>query len=314
MRMTVISHFFNEEYLLPWWLSHHREIFSDGILIDYGSSDDSLNIVREFTPNWRVIRTANRDFDPFAVDLEVMRIERQVSGWKIALNTTEFLILGSNWLSGQASDWKHGLRIPGVTMVDRDSQRAPLMTESLLEQKPWGIDTWKWNVVQMFRANFQVPDGALNYFQPNYRGRLIHRFADGRYNPGRHSWSVSSRNVPHGSFILWYNLSPWNERTRARKAQVRSKIPSRLARSDPDGMENRFPSEETLAAIHRSLCDFAAQPFDSMRGLDSDVQQLLEAAEFVRLRDLHDQAQSFTSSVSWRLTRPLRSTRGMFRN
>jgi hypothetical protein len=33
--ITVISHIFNEEYLLPFWLEHHRTIFDHGIIIDY---------------------------------------------------------------------------------------------------------------------------------------------------------------------------------------------------------------------------------------------------------------------------------------
>ena len=30
---VLISHFFNEEYMLPWWLKHHREIFDHGVLM-----------------------------------------------------------------------------------------------------------------------------------------------------------------------------------------------------------------------------------------------------------------------------------------
>ena len=31
---VVVSHFFNEAYLLPWWLRHHRDVFDHGVLID----------------------------------------------------------------------------------------------------------------------------------------------------------------------------------------------------------------------------------------------------------------------------------------
>jgi hypothetical protein len=44
---TVISHFYNEEYMLPWWLKHHRQYFDHGILIDYGSTDKSLDIIKK---------------------------------------------------------------------------------------------------------------------------------------------------------------------------------------------------------------------------------------------------------------------------
>ena len=43
----VISHFFDEEFMLPWWLRHHRELFDHGILIDYASTDRSVEICRE---------------------------------------------------------------------------------------------------------------------------------------------------------------------------------------------------------------------------------------------------------------------------
>jgi hypothetical protein len=28
----VVSHFFNESYLMPWWLKHHRETFDHGVI------------------------------------------------------------------------------------------------------------------------------------------------------------------------------------------------------------------------------------------------------------------------------------------
>ena len=43
---TVISHFYNEEYLLPWWLAHHTKLFDHGILINKGSTDRSVEICK----------------------------------------------------------------------------------------------------------------------------------------------------------------------------------------------------------------------------------------------------------------------------
>ena len=88
---TVITHFYNEEYLLPWWLQHHRPMFDHGILIDYGSTDASADICRTLAPEWRLVRSANPDFSALDVDFEVMQYEAGLPGWKIALNTTEFL-------------------------------------------------------------------------------------------------------------------------------------------------------------------------------------------------------------------------------
>jgi FkbM family methyltransferase len=39
---TLIGHFRNEEYLLPWWLRHHVPMFDHGVLIDYSSTDASF--------------------------------------------------------------------------------------------------------------------------------------------------------------------------------------------------------------------------------------------------------------------------------
>ena len=44
-RATIITNIFNEEYLLPFWLDYHRRIFDHGIVIDYDSTDRSIEIV-----------------------------------------------------------------------------------------------------------------------------------------------------------------------------------------------------------------------------------------------------------------------------
>ena len=47
MKLTVISGIYNEEYLLPFWLEHHRKIFDHGVIVDWHSTDRSLEIIRE---------------------------------------------------------------------------------------------------------------------------------------------------------------------------------------------------------------------------------------------------------------------------
>ena len=42
--------FYNEEYLLPWWLMHHTKIFDHGILINRGSTDRSVEICKLLAP------------------------------------------------------------------------------------------------------------------------------------------------------------------------------------------------------------------------------------------------------------------------
>jgi hypothetical protein len=89
---TIISHFFNEEFLLPWWLEHHKKIFDYGILIDYASTDNSVNIIKEICPNWLVVPSKNKEFQTNLIDDEVCHWESTIDGWRIALNITEFLL------------------------------------------------------------------------------------------------------------------------------------------------------------------------------------------------------------------------------
>ena len=95
--LTIISHFFNEEYLLPFWLEYHSTIFENGVMIDYCSTDNSTKIINKICPNWKIIKTKNiksngsPNFEAKLVDDEVKEIEKTIEGYKICLNTTEFL-------------------------------------------------------------------------------------------------------------------------------------------------------------------------------------------------------------------------------
>ena len=51
LKKTCLIHIYNEEYLLPFWLNHHKDIFDDIIIIDYNSTDKSLEICKEISQN-----------------------------------------------------------------------------------------------------------------------------------------------------------------------------------------------------------------------------------------------------------------------
>ena len=89
--LSLISHIRNEALLLPHWIAHHRPMFDAATIIDYASTDDSLDIIRTLAPEWRIVRSQNVDFDANDADFEVMQIEFYTPGWKVALNTTEFM-------------------------------------------------------------------------------------------------------------------------------------------------------------------------------------------------------------------------------
>ena len=135
MKKTIISHFYNEEHLLPWFLLHHKEIFDHGVMIDYHSTDNSVNIIKEICPTWDIITSRNLDFQAESVDLEVNDIERQINGWKVCLNTTEHLIGDYSILDEKPQQ----LLIPTIFFVDCDRDNLIVKNKPIYEQKTYGF-------------------------------------------------------------------------------------------------------------------------------------------------------------------------------
>ena len=50
IRTTLLTNIFNEEYLLPFWLNHHKNMFDEIIIIDYNSTDKSIEICKSICP------------------------------------------------------------------------------------------------------------------------------------------------------------------------------------------------------------------------------------------------------------------------
>jgi len=226
MMLTVIMHFYNEELLLPFWLKHHTKIFDHGVLIDYASTDASNEICRELAPHWELIQSRNPSFQASEVDAEVMEHERRFPGWKMALNTTEFVLAED--LSSYCEDFESknpnslGFTSSGVFAIDPPQLvGVPLTAEPLLYQRHWG------------------------YFAPSHgRNRLIHRAETGSYTLGRHNThheNIKSFWQPE-VYNVWYGWSPWPQ-VKERKLHVKDRIPQ----SDKDmglGIEHQMTPEE----------------------------------------------------------------------
>jgi hypothetical protein len=92
MKKTVTLHFYNEEYMLPWWLNHHKKYFDHGVLINYHSTDRSVEVIKEICPDWDIVTSRNQDFGVTGLDNEIMDIEANIDGWRMSLSVTEFLV------------------------------------------------------------------------------------------------------------------------------------------------------------------------------------------------------------------------------
>nr|WP_277546888.1 glycosyltransferase family 2 protein [Brevibacillus laterosporus] len=202
---TVISHFYNEEYLLPWWLMHHTQIFDHGILINRSSTDRSLEICKHFAPHWEVRNSRVPEFDAIEVDREVMDIEKECTGWKMVLNTTEFLCCQNKdeFFSSLTALGEHMYSIRVIMLVDDPNHSYP--------EAVYNIPL----VNQRYHGYFPIDNTHPNI------GRLIHKHEHGAYTAGRH-WSPHKFIVylTAPAFVIKFFYSPWNDLTRKRKLQI----------------------------------------------------------------------------------------------
>jgi len=204
MFKTIISHFYNEEYLLPWWLEHHKKHFDFGLLINYASTDRSVEIIKDICPDWAIVDSINQMFDAKLCDEEVMTYEQGLKGWKVAINVTEFLV-GNFDIMNDVADQE--IKIPCVAMIDEDPSQVPVYSKPLIEQKKFGIDFTRSTIIRPPKI----------YRRP----RCIHNKNNVKYNLGRHYTSYDTDQLK----ILWYGYSPYTEQLKKRKLQIQYKIP-----------------------------------------------------------------------------------------
>lgn len=196
-----MSHFFNEEYLLSWWLRHHRKHFDHGILINYTSTDKSVEVIRDLCPTWEVVDSQNEVFDAAACDREVKMHEERVEGWRITLNTTEFLY--GNYASLSEYGPRTLILAPSLYFVSREFGETPDPERPLHEQVKSGVHYSSDRRMRNLR-------GLANYNAP---------FP----NVGRHyeDWSFMAQDFA----IFNYGFAPLNDRLIARKVQIQHRIP-----------------------------------------------------------------------------------------
>lgn len=197
----LLTHIFNEEYLLPWWLNHHRNYFDHGIIIDYNSNDRSLDIIREYCPTWDIIQSKNSEFGAYVIDEEIKEYEDKYPDgvWKVTLTVTEFLIGKYDILLENLPSTQY--LIPCLYFIDSISNRKALNDN---------IPLWE----QLYNG-IPISDSMVIR-----RARSLHNY-NISYPVGRHFDSYNTNN-----FIIFnYGFAPMTEEFIQRKLQIQHKIP-----------------------------------------------------------------------------------------
>lgn len=208
--------------MLPYWLRHHVPLFEYGVLIDHGSTDESAAICRELAPHWRYVQSRLDSFDAALNDAEVMRWEWDLAGFKIALNTSEFLAASPSRLQEIESQIgrRSGVWLQTKVMIDAAPGVMPDPSRPLLETKPHGLFQF-----ELLARMGQGRDELSRHMRIN-RGRLYHQALCGCYMPGRHDTNLLDLGHcdPDGAYVCWYAFSPWCEPFVERKLAFRSRI------------------------------------------------------------------------------------------
>jgi len=218
-KLTLIAVLYNGLPLLPHWLKHHYPLVDAGILIDYGSTDGSLEIVEELAPGWRII-PASSEYSCQGADDEVKRIEDSIDGWKFTPNVTEFLICPD--IHKVLENAAKPCIIPrrAAIMVDTPDTRLQKLTDApLVLQKHYGI----------WHNEFPLSGLPRDYCQ---RQRPIHRLNNAYWSIGRHFIRNTETETSDQFIMNWFAWSPYSI-IRERKQKVKFFL------SDKDYDENR---------------------------------------------------------------------------
>lgn len=221
-KTTLLTNVFNEEYLLPFWLNHHKNMFDDIIIIDYNSTDNSMQICKSICPECKIITTRNERFKCKEIDEEFMDIENGIEGIKIVLNTTEFLFCETS--------------IKDIFIDDKNP-----IAYAINVITPYSINNY--NVTNKYELFNNLFNNDVVYH--NNRGlRYLHTHSNGNYIIGRHHTN-NHYVLTNKAHIIWFGYYPMNDNLLKRKLQ----IAANMTQYDKDhrlGWQHFYSKQEML--------------------------------------------------------------------
>ena len=234
-KLTIITNVYNEEYLLPFWIEHHKKLMDNGIIdhvvvVDYRSTDNSMNIIRNMCPTWEIVTTKNEHFGAEENDNELMEIEQRIMGYKLILNTTEFLMCTNTLKHSFNNSKPECFEILSDIVITSNDNYYPL------------------NCYDMFR-NIEKKVSFVR------SPRFLHSYPTGEYLVGRHMTKHSNVTSNHfiQASIYWFGMFFLNENFMIRKLQIKNNIP--LSDLDKGFSIYHFWDEKRIRQEYQSLLD-----------------------------------------------------------
>lgn len=205
MKTTLITHIYNEEYFLPFWLNHHKKMFDDIIIIDYNSTDNSIEICKNICPNARIITSKNRYYGNRTTELQIMEVENSIDGIKLSLNVSEFLFL----------------KKPINEIFNNDDKNNDKKSYKIIAYTPYSSINYQINNNKELISNLLNDDIIFN--RDINHSRDIHNYSNGNYINKRRGTNHISY-ITNDAFIIWFGYYPMNEKFIKRKLQIKNKI------------------------------------------------------------------------------------------
>ena len=246
--VLLVSHFNNEELLLPYWIRHHAHMFDRAVMIDYNSTDASRQIISRLAPeSWKVVDSDSGGiFGAVNCDKQVMRWENTYpDDWSIALTSTEFLIqanLRQSLFQQQPGDGRALIHaFPVLHIVGDDSSEQLLRFKSLPAQRNVYCQSW-------------VHSASPRYMHINTAS--THHYSTGRHSiidqRGTPETMVKISSLVGSGFIMKFIWSPWPA-ILPRKLSVGTHIPE-ADRKRGFGLQHySATSKEYLLKMHDSV-------------------------------------------------------------
>jgi len=285
-QVMLITHFYNEEILLPYWIRHHASMFDHAILIDYRSTDSSRKIIEDLAPStWRVVstqaprftvefeghdRTASL-FSASQCDSEVAEWElKYPNDWHIALTMTEFLVANKlrSWLAGSPGSQKDddvakSFVIPSLLMTGSDAQPLDRFA-SLISQRtqytPRSHNVFTFTYDRLMHTGFKTVSTTNTNTKHVYsytRGRHFGYLSNSKTAAHAEHYGVQPHKYTNRAVILKYLWTPWPENNhrpggRWKRELEAEKNPLKWL---PNGLHTRRKNNGVLSANQHDLQD-----------------------------------------------------------